>query len=119
VFQAVHRNDPDPKLLAYQYLQMLPQLAEGPGNTFWVIPSEVTSALQGVSRAFTEVLPKSAATAEPSSADDLAARAAEEAAEAEEAAAEAVADAAEADGIRQLTGDLVKNESRRPNPVDG
>ena len=29
VFQAVHRNDPDPKLLAYQYLQVLPQLAQG------------------------------------------------------------------------------------------
>src|ERR1051325_8268607 len=26
VFQAVHDNDPDPKLLAYQYLQTLPQL---------------------------------------------------------------------------------------------
>jgi regulator of protease activity HflC (stomatin/prohibitin superfamily) len=39
VFQAVHRNDPDPKLLAYQYLQVLPQLAQGDGNTFWVIPS--------------------------------------------------------------------------------
>src|SRR5580658_9516584 len=59
VFQSVHRNDPDPKLLAYQYLQMLPQLAQGPGNTFWVIPSEVTSALQDVSRAFTQALPKS------------------------------------------------------------
>ena len=44
---------PDPKLLAYQYLQTLPQLAQSPGNTFWVIPSEVTSALQGVSKAFT------------------------------------------------------------------
>ena len=33
VFQAVHRNDPDPKLLAWQYLQTLPQLAQGPGNT--------------------------------------------------------------------------------------
>ena len=52
VFSAVHRNDPDPKLLAYQYLQMLPQLAKNPGNTFWVIPSEVTSALQHVSKAF-------------------------------------------------------------------
>jgi regulator of protease activity HflC (stomatin/prohibitin superfamily) len=52
VFTAVHRNDPDPKLLAYQYLQVLPELAKGEGNTFWVIPSEVTSALQGVSRAF-------------------------------------------------------------------
>ena len=52
VFQAIHRNDPDPKLLAYQYLQMLPQLAQGPGNTFWVIPSEVTTALKAVTSAF-------------------------------------------------------------------
>ncbi|QGN32926.1 SPFH domain-containing protein [Microlunatus sp. Gsoil 973] len=54
VFGAIHRNDPDPKLLAYQYLQVLPELAKGQGNTFWVIPSEVTSALQSVTRAFTE-----------------------------------------------------------------
>jgi regulator of protease activity HflC (stomatin/prohibitin superfamily) len=52
VFQSVHENDPDPKLLAYQYLQMLPQLAQGSGNTFWVIPSEVTSALKAVTSAF-------------------------------------------------------------------
>jgi len=52
VFAAVHRNDPDPKLLAYQYLQVLPELAKGQGNTFWVIPSEVTSALTQVSQAF-------------------------------------------------------------------
>ncbi|HEY6739845.1 MAG TPA: SPFH domain-containing protein, partial [Actinopolymorphaceae bacterium] len=42
VFEAIHRNDPDPKLLAYQYLQALPQIAQGEGSTFWVIPSEVT-----------------------------------------------------------------------------
>jgi regulator of protease activity HflC (stomatin/prohibitin superfamily) len=52
VFRAVHDNDPDPKLLAYQYLQTLPQLAQNPGNTFWVIPSEVTTALRSLSRAF-------------------------------------------------------------------
>jgi regulator of protease activity HflC (stomatin/prohibitin superfamily) len=52
VFQAVHDNDPDPKLLAYQYLQTLPLLAQGAGNTFWVIPSEVTSALRSVASAF-------------------------------------------------------------------
>jgi regulator of protease activity HflC (stomatin/prohibitin superfamily) len=52
VFQAVHDNDPDPKLLAYQYLQTLPQLAQGTGNTFWVIPSEVTTALRSVASAF-------------------------------------------------------------------
>jgi regulator of protease activity HflC (stomatin/prohibitin superfamily) len=54
VFQAVHQNDPDPKLLAYQYLQTLPQLAQSSGNTFWVIPSEVTTALRSITRAFGE-----------------------------------------------------------------
>ena len=52
VFQSIHRNDPDPKLLAYQYLQTLPQIANGPGNTMWMIPSEVTSALKTLSSAF-------------------------------------------------------------------
>ena len=52
VFTSIHDNDPDPKLLAYQYLQTLPQLAKGEGNTFWVIPSEVTSALHAVTKAF-------------------------------------------------------------------
>ncbi|MEU8150201.1 SPFH domain-containing protein [Nonomuraea sp. NPDC048901] len=103
VFQAVHRNDPDPQLLAYQYLQMLPQLAQSPGNTFWVIPSEVTSALQGVSKAFTEALPRSAATREEAPGNSAAD---EEVARAAEAAAEAVANAQEAEsptGPRQLT----------------
>ncbi len=68
VFQAVHENDPDPKLLAYQYLQTLPQIAQGSGSTFWVIPSEVTSALRSVASAFggTEAAPAQAA--EPSQA---------------------------------------------------
>jgi regulator of protease activity HflC (stomatin/prohibitin superfamily) len=52
VFTSIHTNDADPKLLAYQYLQTLPRIAQGDGNTFWVIPSEVTSALQAVSQAF-------------------------------------------------------------------
>ncbi|MEV0693097.1 SPFH domain-containing protein [Streptomyces sp. NPDC050388] len=97
VFQAVHRNDPDPKLLAYQYLQTLPQLAQGSGNNFWVIPSEITAALQGVSKAFSKELPPSPATREKP-ADDMDAQAADDTAQAAEAAAEAVADAAEVDG---------------------
>jgi regulator of protease activity HflC (stomatin/prohibitin superfamily) len=52
VFQAVHLNDADSKVLAYQYLQTLPQLAQAQGNTFWVIPSEVTTALKTLSGAF-------------------------------------------------------------------
>jgi regulator of protease activity HflC (stomatin/prohibitin superfamily) len=52
VFRAVHEGDADPKVLAYQYLQTLPQLAQAEGNTFWVIPSEVTTALKTLSTAF-------------------------------------------------------------------
>ena len=52
VFQAVHRYDADPKLLAYKYLETLPKLADGQNNTFWVIPGEFTEALRTVTTAF-------------------------------------------------------------------
>jgi regulator of protease activity HflC (stomatin/prohibitin superfamily) len=45
VFTAIHSGNPDPKLLAYQYLTMLPQIAQGDANKVWVIPSEFTGAL--------------------------------------------------------------------------
>src|ERR687886_429758 len=45
VFQAIHEGRPDQELLSYQYLQMLPQLAQGDANKIFVIPSEVTTAL--------------------------------------------------------------------------
>jgi regulator of protease activity HflC (stomatin/prohibitin superfamily) len=45
VFRAIHEGDPDPKLLAYQYLQMLPQIARGDANKVWIIPSEFAQAL--------------------------------------------------------------------------
>jgi regulator of protease activity HflC (stomatin/prohibitin superfamily) len=45
VFRAIHEGNPDPKLLAYQYLQVLPQIAQGESNKVWIIPSEVTQAL--------------------------------------------------------------------------
>jgi regulator of protease activity HflC (stomatin/prohibitin superfamily) len=45
VFKAIHEGDADPKLLAYQYLQMLPQIAQGEANKMWIIPSELTQAL--------------------------------------------------------------------------
>jgi regulator of protease activity HflC (stomatin/prohibitin superfamily) len=55
VFRAIHEGDPDPKLLSYQYLQMLPQLAKGEANKIWVIPSEFTQALSGLSGAMGRV----------------------------------------------------------------
>jgi regulator of protease activity HflC (stomatin/prohibitin superfamily) len=48
VFDAIHRGDADPKLLAYQYLQVLPQIAQGESNKVWIIPSEVTKALDAL-----------------------------------------------------------------------
>jgi regulator of protease activity HflC (stomatin/prohibitin superfamily) len=56
VFKAIHDGDPDPKLLAYQYLQVLPQIAQGDANKVWVIPSELTRALGGISD---RILPRS------------------------------------------------------------
>jgi regulator of protease activity HflC (stomatin/prohibitin superfamily) len=50
VFKAIHEGDPDPQLLAYQYLQVLPQIAQGDANKVWVIPSELTQALGTVSQ---------------------------------------------------------------------
>jgi regulator of protease activity HflC (stomatin/prohibitin superfamily) len=45
VFTAIHAGNPDGPLLSYQYLQMLPQIAQGDANKIWVIPSELTNAL--------------------------------------------------------------------------
>jgi regulator of protease activity HflC (stomatin/prohibitin superfamily) len=51
VFRAIHEGKPDQTLLAYQYLQMLPQIAEGDSNKVWIIPSEFTEALGALGNA--------------------------------------------------------------------
>src|SRR5919197_38120 len=48
VADAIHRANPDPKLLAYQYVQALPQIAQGQANKLWIIPTELTKALEGI-----------------------------------------------------------------------
>ncbi|MFV0406436.1 MAG: SPFH domain-containing protein [Propioniciclava sp.] len=48
VFGAIHASEPDQGLLAYQYLQMLPKIAEGDANKVWVVPSELNDALKGL-----------------------------------------------------------------------
>jgi regulator of protease activity HflC (stomatin/prohibitin superfamily) len=55
VFEAIHRGNADPKLLAYQYLQTLPQIADGEASKVWIIPSEITQALSNLGA----VIPKS------------------------------------------------------------
>jgi regulator of protease activity HflC (stomatin/prohibitin superfamily) len=48
VFKAIHDGKPDAELLAYQYLQMLPQIAKGDANKLWIVPSEMGKALEGL-----------------------------------------------------------------------
>jgi len=52
VFRAIHEGDPDPKLLAYQYIQSLPAIANGDSNKIWVIPAELTAAMTLLSNGF-------------------------------------------------------------------
>jgi regulator of protease activity HflC (stomatin/prohibitin superfamily) len=53
-FKAIHDGDADSKLLSYQYLQMLPKLADGQSNKVWIVPSELGKAVEGISSAFTK-----------------------------------------------------------------
>ena len=48
VFRAIHEGNPDQRLLAYQYMQMLPQIAQGDSNKLWIVPSEIGKALEGI-----------------------------------------------------------------------
>jgi regulator of protease activity HflC (stomatin/prohibitin superfamily) len=61
VFAAIHEGDADQKLLAYQYLQMLPEIAAGDSNKIWIIPSEFTKALDNLGN----VLPRGDAPPPP------------------------------------------------------
>ncbi len=66
VFSAIHRGRPTQKLLAYQYLQVLPQIARGDSNKMWIIPSELTDALRGIGGALGATAPGSESSDEES-----------------------------------------------------
>ena len=55
VFQAIHEGKPDAELLAYQYLQMLPQIAQGESNKLWIIPSDLQQAVGRVAGAVKDI----------------------------------------------------------------
>ena len=65
VFDAIHEGDADSKLLAYQYLQMLPEIAKNDSNKVWFVPTEFTGALKAVSAAFGGVEEPEPLTASP------------------------------------------------------
>jgi regulator of protease activity HflC (stomatin/prohibitin superfamily) len=48
VFNAIHEANPSQKVLAYQYLQALPQIANGSANKVWIVPTELTRAREGM-----------------------------------------------------------------------
>jgi regulator of protease activity HflC (stomatin/prohibitin superfamily) len=48
VFDAIHTANPSQKVLAYQYLQALPQIASGSANKVWIVPTELSRALDGL-----------------------------------------------------------------------
>ena len=49
-FAAIKAGRPTPEMLAYQYLQTLPQMAKGEANKVWLVPSDFGAALQGFAK---------------------------------------------------------------------
>ena len=91
VFQAIHDGQPDQMLLSYQYLQMLPSLAQGSANKVFVIPSDFSQALGHISGALAAPPPGDEPPRKPRPRSDSAA---DEAAQAAAADTEAAARAA-------------------------
>jgi regulator of protease activity HflC (stomatin/prohibitin superfamily) len=57
VFNAIHEGKPDAELLAYQYLQTLPLIAQGEANKVWIIPSDLQQAVGRVAGAVKDLAP--------------------------------------------------------------
>ena len=52
VFDAIHRGNADPKLLSYEYLKTLPQIANSASSKMWIVPTELTAALEAITKGF-------------------------------------------------------------------
>ena len=127
VFRAIHAGAPDERLLSYQYLQMLPELARGDANKVFVIPSEFSQAFANL-RSAVGIAPGEGAAESadgpaapprpapvPASHDAVDARAAADAADAARAAQEA---AAEADSAANPLAPTGRMPIPAPLPVD-
>ena len=49
-FAAIKAGRPTPEMLAYQYIQSLPIIANGQADKVWIVPSDFGSALQGLTK---------------------------------------------------------------------
>lgn len=70
-FAAIKAGRPTPEMLAYQYLQTLPEMARGDANKVWVVPSDFNAALQGFTRLLGTQGGDGVFRFEPSPADDV------------------------------------------------
>lgn len=52
VFDAIHAANPSDQVLAYQYLQQLPAIANGTASKVWIIPAELSAAAGSIAKAF-------------------------------------------------------------------
>jgi regulator of protease activity HflC (stomatin/prohibitin superfamily) len=50
VFAAIKAGRPTPELLAYKYLETLPEMAQGDASKVWIVPSDFGKALEGFTR---------------------------------------------------------------------
>jgi hypothetical protein len=114
VFEAIHRGNPDQKLLAYQYLQMMPEIAKGDSNKVWIVPSEFGKALEGLGDAVGRFGSGFAPGAIP--IDDHAAEEVEAAAQEAAAEGEAAAAAAQEEVRRALQAAEVASDPSTPLP---
>ena len=71
VFAAIKAGRPTPELLAYQYLQTLPEMAQGEANKVWMVPSDFGKALEGFTRMLGAPGEDGVFRFEPSPVDDV------------------------------------------------
>jgi regulator of protease activity HflC (stomatin/prohibitin superfamily) len=54
VFDALNSSNINENVLAYTYLQQIPQIANGTANKIWLMPVELSKSIEEISKAFTK-----------------------------------------------------------------
>jgi regulator of protease activity HflC (stomatin/prohibitin superfamily) len=54
VFDALNNSNINENVLAYTYLQQIPQIANGTANKIWLMPVELSKSIEEISKAFTK-----------------------------------------------------------------
>ncbi|MEU6859343.1 SPFH domain-containing protein [Glycomyces sp. NPDC046736] len=106
VFAAIHNAKPTDRLLTYQYLQKLPEIAQGSANKVWVVPAELTKALGGIGNAFGGAPDAASSEEEDIEVDTSALELDDEAKKALEAAQQAAREVQDIDGKSGTTAEL-------------